>query len=81
MPLRCDDYRQQLSFNPSHGNGYDIEKEIRQLGNELICEVHVKDKSGKIFGEGEVDFEGALQALEEIGYDRWYVLEGQKVGG
>ncbi|MDF1660026.1 MAG: sugar phosphate isomerase/epimerase [Verrucomicrobiales bacterium] len=64
----------------SHGNGYDINKEIRQLGNDLICEVHVKDKSGEIFGNGEVDFKGALQALEEIGYDRWYVLEGQKVG-
>ncbi|MEM1443180.1 MAG: sugar phosphate isomerase/epimerase family protein [Verrucomicrobiota bacterium] len=64
----------------SHGNGYDIEKEIRQLGSELICEVHVKDKSKKIFGEGEVDFEGALKALEEIGYDRWYILEGGKVG-
>lgn len=64
----------------SHGNGYDIEKEIRQLGRELICEVHVKDKSGQIFGEGEVDFVGALKALEEIGYDRWFILEGGKVG-
>lgn len=64
----------------SRGNGYDIEKEIRQLGRELICEVHVKDKSGEIFGEGEVDFVGALAALDEIGYDRWFVLEGGKVG-
>lgn len=64
----------------SHGNGYDINKEIRQLGNDLICEVHVKDKSDNIFGQGEVDFTAALQALEEIGYDRWYVLEGRKVG-
>lgn len=64
----------------SQGNGYDIEKEIRQLGRELICEVHVKDKSGEIFGQGEVDFVGALEALEEIGYDRWFILEGGKVG-
>ncbi len=64
----------------SHGNGYDIEKEIRQLGNELICEVHVKDKGKAIFGQGDVDFVGALQALEEIGYDRWYILEGGRVG-
>ena len=64
----------------SHGNGYDIEKEIRQLGNDLICEVHVKDKSKKIFGQGEVDFVGALEALKEIGYDRWFILEGGKVG-
>lgn len=64
----------------SHGNGYDIEKEIRQLGNELICEVHVKDRSGEIFGQGEVDFVGALEALEEIGYNRWFILEGRKVG-
>ncbi|MEM9281783.1 MAG: sugar phosphate isomerase/epimerase family protein [Verrucomicrobiota bacterium] len=64
----------------SHGNGYDIEKEIRQLGNDLICEVHVKDKGKQIFGEGDVDFVGALKALDEIGYDRWFVLEGGKVG-
>lgn len=64
----------------SHGNGYDIEKEIRQLGKELICEVHVKDKSKNIFGQGEVNFVGALKALEEIGYDRWFILEGGKVG-
>lgn len=64
----------------SHGNGYDIEKEIRQLGRELICEVHVKDKSGELFGQGEVDFVGALKALEDIGYDRWFILEGGKVG-
>ena len=64
----------------SHANGYDINKEIRQLGNDLICEVHVKDRSKKIFGEGEVDFPAALEALEEIGYDRWFVLEGGKVG-
>lgn len=64
----------------SHGNGYDIAEEIRQLGSELICEVHCKDRSGKPFGEGEVDFKSALQALQEIAYDRWYVLEGGKVG-
>lgn len=64
----------------SHGNGYDIEAEIRELGKELICEVHVKDTSGKIFGEGELNFVSALKALEEIGYDRWYVLEGGRVG-
>ena len=64
----------------SHGNGYNIEKEIRQLGKELICEVHVKDRSKKIFGQGEVDFVGALEALNEIGYDRWFILEGGKVG-
>lgn len=64
----------------SHANGYAIDAEIRQLGRELICEVHCKDRSGELFGEGEVDFKGALQALEEIGYDRWYVLEGGKVG-
>lgn len=64
----------------SHANGYDINKEIRQLGKELICEVHVKDRSKKIFGQGEVDFVEALKALDEIGYDRWFILEGGKVG-
>lgn len=64
----------------SHGNGYDIAAEIRQLGRELICEVHCKDRSGKAFGAGEVDFKSALKALQEISYSRWYVLEGGRVG-
>ena len=38
----------------SHGNGYDIDAEIRKLGKDLICEVHCKDKDGGIFGKGKL---------------------------
>lgn len=65
----------------SHNNGYDIAGEIRQLGKDLICEVHCKDKGGWSFGPGEVDFVEASKALIEIGYDSWYVLEGPAAEG
>jgi len=61
----------------SKGNGYPIYEEIRQLGSEMICEVHCKDKAGWLFGSGEVDFAKALAVLREIGYEDWFVLEGR----
>ncbi len=61
----------------SHRNGYDINTEIRQLGRELICEVHCKDSGTGLFGVGEVNFPTAGEALSEIGYDSWYILEGK----
>ncbi|MEM9018587.1 MAG: sugar phosphate isomerase/epimerase family protein [Verrucomicrobiota bacterium] len=65
----------------SHGNGYDIASEIRQLGSDLICEVHCKDKGGWLFGPGEVPFAEATKALIEIGYDSWLILEGGTAEG
>jgi len=57
--------------------GYNVPGEIRMLGNERICEVHLKDNKTRILGspEGEVDMGRCAQALSEIGYDKWLVLE------
>ena len=57
--------------------GYDVATEIRQLGRERICEIHLKDWSAPVFGspEGEVDWTPAAEACRFIGYDKWYVLE------
>ena len=57
--------------------GYDVPSELRLLGNDRICEVHVKDWQSKVFGrqEGEVDVAACAKALREIGYDKWLVLE------
>ncbi|UCF37176.1 MAG: sugar phosphate isomerase/epimerase [Acidobacteriota bacterium] len=57
--------------------GYDVASEIRQLGNERICEIHLKDWETPLLesGEGEVDFAAAAAACKEIGFDKWYVLE------
>jgi L-ribulose-5-phosphate 3-epimerase len=58
-------------------NGYDVISEIRQIGNNRMCEVHIKDiKSNLLFNnEGEVDMEQCARALREIKYDKWLVLE------
>ena len=63
--------------------GYDVASEIRLLGRERICEIHVKetlgldDPSTPLLGgpaSGGVDFTAAA-ACRDIGYDGWYVLE------
>ena len=54
--------------------GYDIYKEIRQLGRERICEFHCKE-NGFLLGEGRVDFRGVKNAIDDIGYSGWLVIE------
>lgn len=55
--------------------GYDIYKEIRQLGVRYICEVHAKE-NGALLGQGKIDFPSVRNTLDEIGYEGWVVLEG-----
>lgn len=61
----------------STGNGYDVPAELRLIGNDRVCEVHLKDWSTPLLGsEGcMVDNAAAAAALAEIGYDKWLVLE------
>ena len=60
--------------NSSDG-GYDIFKEIRLLGKDRICEVHLKE-NGTLLGHGKVDLMKVRQALDDIGYTGWLQLEG-----
>ncbi len=61
----------------SWGNGYDVPSELRLLGNDRICEVHLKDWNTRMLGaEGAmVDMKACAKALNDIGYDKWVVLE------
>ena len=61
----------------SWGNGYDVPGEIRMLGNERICEVHLKDWKTPMLGSSGcmVDMVKCAKALDDIGYDKWLVLE------
>ncbi len=61
----------------STGHGYDVASELRMIGNERLCEVHLKDWSTPLLGsEGcMVDNEAAAAALNDIAYDKWLVLE------
>ncbi len=61
----------------STGNGYDVPGELRVLGNDRICEVHLKDWNTPMLGSdaGMVDMPAVAAALADIRYDKWLVLE------
>jgi sugar phosphate isomerase/epimerase len=57
--------------------GYDVPGEIKLLGRDRICEMHIKDRNSKVFSQkkGEVDMPEVAKALHSIQYDRWLCLE------
>ena len=59
--------------------GLDVAREITALGG-LIAQVHVKDHPSRTLGEGDIDFAGAIAALEETGFDGYLVLETPSLG-
>jgi sugar phosphate isomerase/epimerase len=58
----------------SNDRGYDIYKEIRQLGKR-ICEFHAKE-NGALLGQGKVDFKKVRAAMDDIEYSGWIEIEG-----
>ncbi len=58
--------------------GYDIYKEIRQIGAKRICEFHCKE-NGALLGQGRIDFKKVRDAIEDIGWNGWLVIEGATV--
>lgn len=61
-------------FKNSADYGRDIPAEIRRLGS-YICQVHVKNGGEFLSGPSNVSFPACGEALREIGYHGWYVLE------
>lgn len=61
----------------SHKMGYDIYQEIRTLGKR-ICQFHAKDNDD-LYGKGSIDFKRVREAMDEIGYRGWFVMEGTKM--
>ena len=61
----------------STGNGYDVPGELRTIGNSRLCEVHLKDWNTPLLGsaDGMVNMPAVAAVLDEIGYDKWLVLE------
>ena len=52
---------------------YDVPAEIRALGGERICQFHIKDKG--YLGEGDVKVGACLQAIADIGFRGFTMLE------
>lgn len=60
--------------------GYDIYKEIRQLGKDRICQFHMKE-NGFLLGQGKIDFPRVKEAIDDIGFGGWLIIEGATVKG
>jgi len=58
----------------STGNGFNVVEEIRWLGKARICEMHLKDNPHYL-GEGKINFPAVIDALGDIGFDKWAELE------
>jgi sugar phosphate isomerase/epimerase len=54
--------------------GFDVPAELRQLGDQIGM-IHIKEAGASVLGEGKVDFEGVSDAIRDIGYDGYLVLE------
>jgi L-ribulose-5-phosphate 3-epimerase len=55
-------------------NGFDVLREIRWLGKDRICQIHLKDNPNYL-GEGKLQFVPIMAAIREIGYSGHAVLE------
>jgi len=53
---------------------------VSLLGKERICQVHVKNGEALLEEAGPVDWRAAFAALNDIGYEGWYVLESRHSG-
>jgi sugar phosphate isomerase/epimerase len=58
--------------------GYDIYKEIRQIGKERICQFHMKENAS-LLGQGMIDFNKVREAIDDIGWGGWLIIEGATV--
>lgn len=60
--------------------GYDVYREIRRLGRDRICQIHCKE-NGFLLGEGKIDFTKVKEAVDEIGWQGWLIIEGAVPAG
>lgn len=57
--------------------GYRVVDEIAALGAHIV-EAHAKDTKD-LYGKGSMDFAAVRRALEAIGFQGWFVIEGTKM--
>jgi sugar phosphate isomerase/epimerase len=58
----------------STNNGFDPVKEIRWLGKDRICQIHLKDNPAYL-GEGKINFTEVVKAIRDIGFAGYANLE------
>jgi sugar phosphate isomerase/epimerase len=55
--------------------GHDPVREIAMLGKEAICQIHFKDEPYLDDSNAKVDWPGVVDALHQIRYSGWAVIE------
>lgn len=61
-------------FRNAADAGNDVFKELKILGKEHICELHMKE-NGLLLGEGTLHWPDIAKAVKDIGYEGWMQLE------
>jgi L-ribulose-5-phosphate 3-epimerase len=65
-------------YNMAHyGHAAEVIPGLTLLGTERICQVHVKNGEKLLSEPGPVDWPKALETLNRMEYEDWYVLETQ----
>jgi sugar phosphate isomerase/epimerase len=65
-----------VDFRNMADAGYDVLKEVKQLGKKNICELHMKE-NGSLLGQGDLPWEKIRDLIYEMGYygDGWMQIE------
>ncbi len=66
-------------FRNTADAGFDTVKQFKQLGKDMICELHMKE-NGFLLGKGTLDWKSISNAVYESGYygDGWMQIEWAK---
>lgn len=57
--------------------GEDIYAAIEEMGNDLICEIHIKPEGHIHFGKDKTDLPRLAATLDKIGYDKRFLFEAR----
>jgi sugar phosphate isomerase/epimerase len=65
-----------VDFRNMADAGYDVLKEVKQLGRKNICELHMKE-NGSLLGQGNLPWEKIRDLIYDMGYygDGWMQIE------
>jgi sugar phosphate isomerase/epimerase len=71
-----------VDFRNSADAGYDVINEIKLLGKDAICELHMKE-NGFLLGQGTLNWKKIAQTLNEMDYvgGGWMQIEGARPEG
>ena len=75
--IGSDNLKIYLDFRNTADAGYDMLKEVKQMGKNNICELHMKE-NGSLLGKGDLPWQKIRDTLYEMDYygDGWMQIEG-----